>query len=50
MLVNIRNGHKIYQHFSNQRPAKIFPNWDFCFENEPSGNPEEEKEEVRFHF
>jgi hypothetical protein len=27
---NIPNGHKIYQ----------IPNWYFCFENIPSGNPE----------
>jgi hypothetical protein len=21
------------------RPSKIYPNWDFWFENKPSGNP-----------
>jgi hypothetical protein len=21
------------------RPSKIYPNWNFCFENKPSGNP-----------
>jgi hypothetical protein len=26
--------------FSNLRPSKINPNWDFWFENKPSGNPE----------
>jgi hypothetical protein len=25
--------------FSNQRPSKIYPNWDFWFQNKPSGNP-----------
>jgi hypothetical protein len=25
--------------FSNQRPSKIYPNWDFWFEIKPSGNP-----------
>jgi hypothetical protein len=24
---------------SNLRPPKIYPNWDFWFENKPSGNP-----------
>jgi hypothetical protein len=24
---------------SNQRPSKIYPNWDFWFEIKPSGNP-----------
>jgi hypothetical protein len=23
------------------RPSKIDPNWDFLFENKPSGNPEQ---------
>jgi hypothetical protein len=23
--------------FTIQRPSKIFPNWDFWFENKPSG-------------
>jgi hypothetical protein len=26
--------------FSIPRPSKIFPNWDFWFENIPSGNPD----------
>jgi hypothetical protein len=26
--------------FSILRPSKIYPNWDFWFENKPSGNPE----------
>jgi hypothetical protein len=25
--------------FSIARPPKIYPNWDFWFENKPSGNP-----------
>jgi hypothetical protein len=25
--------------FSIVRPSKIYPKWDFWFENEPSGNP-----------
>jgi hypothetical protein len=25
--------------FSNARPTKIDPNWDFWFEIKPSGNP-----------
>jgi hypothetical protein len=25
--------------FSNLRPSNIYPFWDFCFENKPSGNP-----------
>jgi hypothetical protein len=30
-----------YQHFPfNERPSKIYPNWDFWLENKPSGNPE----------
>jgi hypothetical protein len=40
---NILNGHKIYQHFLIYvRPSKIYPNWDFGFENKPSGNPRQE--------
>jgi hypothetical protein len=46
------NGHKIHQMtlkyskrpenilaFSILRPSKSYPNWDFWFKNEPSGNP-----------
>jgi hypothetical protein len=25
--------------FSIPSPSKIYPNWDFWFENKPSGNP-----------
>jgi hypothetical protein len=25
--------------FSNVRPSKIYPNWDFWFEKKPYGNP-----------
>jgi hypothetical protein len=35
LQLNASNGHKIYQHL----PSKIYPNWDFWFENIPSGNP-----------
>jgi hypothetical protein len=28
-----------YINFCNLRPPKIYPNWDFWFENKPSGNP-----------
>jgi hypothetical protein len=28
--------------FSTARPSKIYPNWDFWFENKPSGNPAHE--------
>jgi hypothetical protein len=27
------------QTFSFPRPFKIYPSWDFWFENKPSGNP-----------
>jgi hypothetical protein len=46
------NCHKLYQiaikysklsqnikTFSIPRPSKMCPNWDFWFENKPSGNP-----------
>jgi hypothetical protein len=49
---NVPNEHKMYQMvikypkwpwnistFSNLWPSKIYPNWDFGFENKPSGNP-----------
>jgi hypothetical protein len=49
---NVLNGHKISQMFvkcyewcihistfSNLKPSKIYPNWDFWFEKKPSGNP-----------
>jgi hypothetical protein len=28
-----------YKTFSIPRPFKMNPNWDFWFENKPSGNP-----------
>jgi hypothetical protein len=40
------NGRKIFQMvinmttFSSPRSSKFCPNWDFWFENKPSGNPE----------
>jgi hypothetical protein len=30
--------------FPYPRPYKIYPNWDFWFENVPSGNPASRKE------
>jgi hypothetical protein len=45
MVKKIPNVRKIFQmaiknvHFSNLTPSKIFPNWNFWFENKPSGNP-----------
>jgi hypothetical protein len=33
-------GTKSLATFSNLRPSKIYPNWDFWFENKPSGNPD----------
>jgi hypothetical protein len=36
---NRPNGHKIpIPNFSIAIPSKIYPNWDFWFENKPSGN------------
>jgi hypothetical protein len=29
-----------YTRFSIARPSKIYPNWNFWFENKPSGNPD----------
>jgi hypothetical protein len=50
---NVPNGRKISQSFlkyykwpqnistfTHLRPSKIYPNWDFWFENKPSGNPD----------
>jgi hypothetical protein len=37
---NIPNGHKNMQTISNLSPTKIYPNWDFWFENKPPGNPD----------
>jgi hypothetical protein len=37
---NIPNGSKIFQSsFSDLMPSEIYPDWDFWFENKPSGNP-----------
>jgi hypothetical protein len=30
--------------FSIPRPSKFYQNWDFWFENKPSGNPAPKKE------
>jgi hypothetical protein len=48
MTTKVPNGHKIYHlavkmaikipTSSFARPSKIYPNWDFGFENTPSGN------------
>jgi hypothetical protein len=45
-LQNTTNGHKLYQNLQLQdppssiaRPSKIYPNWNFGFENISSGNP-----------
>jgi hypothetical protein len=52
ITTNWPNGHKLYQMaikysnrpynitFSVSRSSKIYPNWDFWFENKPSGNPD----------
>jgi hypothetical protein len=29
--------------FLNLRPSKIYPNWNFWFENKPSGNPDHDR-------
>jgi hypothetical protein len=53
---NIRNYRKIYQMAVNiptlsiTRPSKIYPNWDFWFENIPSGNPVLERTRNLFIF
>jgi hypothetical protein len=52
ITTTLPNGHKTYQMgvkytkrrwniptFSILRPSKIYPNWDFWFENVPSCNP-----------
>jgi hypothetical protein len=62
-LQTIPNGHKLYQMvvnyskwwqsmttFSSPRPSKFYPNWDFWFENKPSGNPGWEFEKLRITF
>jgi hypothetical protein len=30
---------KTGKNISKARPSKTYPNWDFWFENKPSGNP-----------
>jgi hypothetical protein len=37
---NTSNGDINIPTSSSARPSKIFPNWDFWFENMPSGNPD----------
>jgi hypothetical protein len=44
-IQNVLNGHKIsqisikYLNIFQSKAPKIYPNWDFGFENKPSGNP-----------
>jgi hypothetical protein len=40
MAVKYTNGRKYILISSIARSSKIYPNWDFWFENLPSGNPE----------
>jgi hypothetical protein len=43
-IQNIQNRRKIDQmviKYTKTRHSKIYPNWDFWFENIPSGNPAE---------
>jgi hypothetical protein len=44
---NIPNGKIPVLTFSHLRPSKIYPNWDFWFENKPSGNPDSDSETRR---
>jgi hypothetical protein len=52
MTTTLPNGHKIYQNdrkifqmaikytsIFRSKVLQIYPNWDFWFENKPSGNP-----------
>jgi hypothetical protein len=42
MTTTLPNGHKIYQNdrkIFHSKVLQIYPNWDFWFENKPSGNP-----------
>jgi hypothetical protein len=43
MTSRLPNGHKMYQRkyikILIPRPSEIDPNWDFWYENLPSGNP-----------
>jgi hypothetical protein len=45
MVINIPNVDKIFQiaikyiNIFQSLPYEIFPNWEFWFENKPSGNP-----------
>jgi hypothetical protein len=36
--------------FCNQRPSKIYTNWDLWFENKPSGNPGGNHQVQNFYF
>jgi hypothetical protein len=47
--LNIPNGQKNISTFSNLRPYLFFLNWDFLFENKPSGNPVETPLEKNFN-
>jgi hypothetical protein len=37
----------VYQHLA--RSSTIYPNWDFWFENVPSGNPSQHNEDMTRH-
>jgi hypothetical protein len=39
---NRPNGHKIYQHLTLQDTPKFTQNWEFWYENIPSGSPGKE--------
>jgi hypothetical protein len=45
MTTKCTNDHKIFQmaikyiNIFHSKASKIYPNWDFCNENIPSGNP-----------
>jgi hypothetical protein len=40
MAKSIPNCRKIWQHLILHDPPIVYPNWDFWFENMPSGNPD----------
>jgi hypothetical protein len=40
MSIKYSRGPENISTISNLRSSKIYPNWDFWFENKPSGNPD----------
>jgi hypothetical protein len=44
--LNRPKDHKKDQEFPIARPSKIYPKWDFRFENKPSGNPSAQSHRV----